>query len=46
MNKTRLKIEPEKNDQGISIITHKYLVKLCESEDKYTTPRLNDSLCL
>ena len=42
----KFKVVPEKDDNGRSIITKKYLKDLCESLDKYSTPELNDSLYL
>lgn len=38
--------EPERNEKGDPIITHEYLVSLCESNEKYTTPYQNDKLYL
>ncbi len=44
--KTRETVEPEKSYQGFPFITLKYLIKLCDSLDMYSTPYLNDSLYL
>lgn len=38
--------EPTKDSKRRPMITHSYLVSLCEYNEKYTTPHLNDSLLL
>jgi hypothetical protein len=40
------KAVPETDEKGTPIITHKYLVDLCEELDQWTSPHLNDFLYL
>lgn len=37
-------VDPEINEEGVPIITKKYLVDLCDSLDLYSTPSLNEIL--
>ena len=44
--KSKNVIEMEKDESGQNILTESYIVKLCEENGQYTTPKLNDTLYL
>ena len=42
----RAALDPPRDAQGGAVITRAYLRRLCEALGQYSTPRLNDALCL
>ena len=42
----QVKAEAERNEKGLKIITKKYVKQLCEENELYITPHLNDKLYL
>ncbi len=40
------KAEPDRDENGQIVLTERYVKSLCEENDQYTTPHLNDVLYL